>query len=314
MMGELPASRNQLEGGEDDGGIAKTRIPAGQAKALVQLSERHEVPTTGARPTVPHPEVPVKRSRRGFSAEYKLRILEGADAARPERGILIDGRKGTSRGGRGLRKRDTYIEADLRFPGDRVRPGLVREPEGNGLAERFSRTLEEQLPWLRAFNSTEEVGVAERGAAHHLSRWGLNGDRSGGFDQGHQGVAHGFQMLHCQYRAGDVPYQEGESRHRDRRVTLRGLSENQLQKESDCGFRSENRGGQGGAGRCFSCAASRRANTDSLASSGLAAGGVDPGGNSLPRGQQRRRTGPLAPLRREAPWLGRSGFTGSAWC
>ena len=36
-------------------------------------------------------------------------------------------------------------------------PSFVREPEGNGVAERFIRTLKENLLWVRAFKTIEEL-------------------------------------------------------------------------------------------------------------------------------------------------------------
>ncbi len=39
-------------------------------------------------------------------------------------------------------------------------PSYVREPEGNGCAERFIRTLKEQLLWLRRFEAVEELRLA----------------------------------------------------------------------------------------------------------------------------------------------------------
>lgn len=43
-----------------------------------------------------------------------------------------------------------------------VVPGavFVREPEGNGVAERFIRTLKEQLLWVRTFDTVEELRLA----------------------------------------------------------------------------------------------------------------------------------------------------------
>ena len=35
-------------------------------------------------------------------------------------------------------------------------PAFVRAPEGNGCAERFIRTLEENLLWVRTFHTVEE--------------------------------------------------------------------------------------------------------------------------------------------------------------
>ena len=34
---------------------------------------------------------------------------------------------------------------------------FVREPEGNGVAERFIRTLKENLLWVRTFKTIEEL-------------------------------------------------------------------------------------------------------------------------------------------------------------
>jgi putative transposase len=39
-------------------------------------------------------------------------------------------------------------------------PSFVRAPEGNGCAERFIRTLKENLLWLRSFDTIEELRQA----------------------------------------------------------------------------------------------------------------------------------------------------------
>ena len=39
-------------------------------------------------------------------------------------------------------------------------PAFVRAPEGNGCAERFIRTLKENLLWVRTFNTIEELRYA----------------------------------------------------------------------------------------------------------------------------------------------------------
>ena len=39
-------------------------------------------------------------------------------------------------------------------------PSFVREPEGNGVAERFIRTLKENLLWVRSFETIEELRLA----------------------------------------------------------------------------------------------------------------------------------------------------------
>ncbi len=53
-----------------------------------------------------------------------------------------------------------YFQDELKFLGITASPAFVREPEGNGVAERFIRTLKEQLLWVRTFETVEELRVA----------------------------------------------------------------------------------------------------------------------------------------------------------
>jgi transposase InsO family protein len=46
---------------------------------------------------------------------------------------------------------------EIRFLGIASTPSYVRSPEGNGCAERFIRTLKEQLLWTRWFRNVEEL-------------------------------------------------------------------------------------------------------------------------------------------------------------
>jgi transposase InsO family protein len=50
-----------------------------------------------------------------------------------------------------------YFQAELKFLGIASSLAFVREPEGNGVAERFIRTLKEQLLWVRTFDTVEEL-------------------------------------------------------------------------------------------------------------------------------------------------------------
>ena len=52
------------------------------------------------------------------------------------------------------------FQEELRFFGIASSPALVREPEGNGCAERFIRTLKENLLWLQTFETVEELRLA----------------------------------------------------------------------------------------------------------------------------------------------------------
>ena len=53
-----------------------------------------------------------------------------------------------------------YFQAELKFLGIASSPAFVREPEGNGVAERFIRTLKEQLLWVRTFDTVEALRQA----------------------------------------------------------------------------------------------------------------------------------------------------------
>jgi putative transposase len=52
------------------------------------------------------------------------------------------------------------FQRELRFLGMVSSPSFVREPEGNGCAERFIRTLKENLLWVRRFETVEELRLA----------------------------------------------------------------------------------------------------------------------------------------------------------
>ena len=49
---------------------------------------------------------------------------------------------------------------ELRFLGIASSPAFIRAPEGNGCAERFIRTLKENLLWVRSFATVEELRQA----------------------------------------------------------------------------------------------------------------------------------------------------------
>ena len=49
------------------------------------------------------------------------------------------------------------FQKELRFLGIDSSPAFVRAPEGNGCAERFIRTLKENLLWVRTFDTVEDL-------------------------------------------------------------------------------------------------------------------------------------------------------------
>ena len=66
---------------------------------------------------------------------------------------------------RGLKLRhdhgSNYMSGDfqdeIKCLGIEASPSFVREPEGNGVAERFIRTLKENLLWVRTYKTIEEL-------------------------------------------------------------------------------------------------------------------------------------------------------------
>jgi putative transposase len=50
-----------------------------------------------------------------------------------------------------------HYQAELDFLGIASSPAYVREPEGNGVAERFIRTLKEQLLWVERFATVADL-------------------------------------------------------------------------------------------------------------------------------------------------------------
>jgi putative transposase len=52
------------------------------------------------------------------------------------------------------------FQAEIAFLGIEASPSFVRQPEGNGVAERFIRTLKENLLWVRSFQTIEELRLA----------------------------------------------------------------------------------------------------------------------------------------------------------
>ena len=53
-----------------------------------------------------------------------------------------------------------HFQKEIAFLGIESSPAFVRTPEGNGCAERFIRTLKENLLWVRHFETIEELRQA----------------------------------------------------------------------------------------------------------------------------------------------------------
>lgn len=81
---------------------------------------------------------------------------------------------------RGLKLRhdhgSNYMSGDfqdeIKCLGIEASPSFVREPEGNGVAERLIRTLKENLLWVRSFDTIEELRAAlVEFARHYNETW-----------------------------------------------------------------------------------------------------------------------------------------------
>ena len=53
-----------------------------------------------------------------------------------------------------------YFQTEISFLGIKSSPSFVRSPEGNGISERFIRTLKEQLLWVNRFKTVEALNTA----------------------------------------------------------------------------------------------------------------------------------------------------------
>jgi putative transposase len=87
---------------------------------------------------------PLRQGVRTMFGDYAARIAVGLQA----------------RHDHGSQYVSDYFQDELRFLGIASSPSFVREPEGNGVAERFIRTLKEQLLWVRTFDTVEELRLA----------------------------------------------------------------------------------------------------------------------------------------------------------
>ena len=64
------------------------------------------------------------------------------------------------------------FQAELRFLGIAGSPSFVRQPEGNGVAERFIRTLKENFLWVHTFDTIEDLRrELQEFVAHYNATW-----------------------------------------------------------------------------------------------------------------------------------------------
>ena len=64
------------------------------------------------------------------------------------------------------------FQDEIECLGIEASPSFVREPQGNGVAERFIRTLKENLLWAKTFDTIEELRAAlVEFARHYNETW-----------------------------------------------------------------------------------------------------------------------------------------------
>ena len=64
------------------------------------------------------------------------------------------------------------FQQEVAFFGIESSPSFVREPEGNGVAERFIRTLKENVLWVRSFDTIEELRALLRSCPREVQLQG----------------------------------------------------------------------------------------------------------------------------------------------
>ena len=70
----------------------------------------------------------------------------------------------------GSNHRSEDCQAEIKCLGIEASSSFVREPKGNGVAERFTRTLKENFLWVRTFSTIEELRTAFIEFPRHYNR------------------------------------------------------------------------------------------------------------------------------------------------
>src|SRR3954468_3499828 len=97
--------------------------------------------------------------------DFAIHTACGAVRADAARGLLL-------RHDHGSAFMSDHFQNQIAFLGMTPSFAFVREPETNGVAERFIRTLKEQVVWGRIFRNAEEVRAAVRAfVAHYNEHW-----------------------------------------------------------------------------------------------------------------------------------------------
>ncbi|MGH7640628.1 MAG: integrase core domain-containing protein [Candidatus Dormibacteria bacterium] len=63
-----------------------------------------------------------------------------------------------------------YFQSALSLPAIKSSPPYVRHPEGNGVAERFTKTLKEHPLWVQHFGTVDDLQQAQWSFKHQYNR------------------------------------------------------------------------------------------------------------------------------------------------
>src|SRR4026208_1509601 len=103
----------------------------------------------------PAPRPPAPRRRRGARGPGPQGGAEHCG------GVEKDAAQGLAiRHDHGSQYMSRDFQKEIAWLGATSSPAFVRAPEGNGCAERFIRTLKENLLWVRHFETIEELRLA----------------------------------------------------------------------------------------------------------------------------------------------------------
>jgi putative transposase len=97
-----------------------------------------------------------------------VRTAFGAFGQNSAQGLLL-------RHDHGSQYMSQVFQEELTFLGITSSPAFVRAPEGNGCAERFIRTLKENLLWLTTFDTVEALRLALHECQRHYNETWLIG-------------------------------------------------------------------------------------------------------------------------------------------
>ena len=173
LAGAATALKERERDDRDDE-IARLKSKVGEITMDNELLNAKIAALAGKRPLAQHANSEVVGIRAARSAN-RFEALEpvrqgvhrcfGSIAPGVARGLML-------RHDHGSNYMSGDFQDEIECLGIEASPSLVREPQGNGVAERFIRTLKENLLWARTFDTIEELRAAlVEFARHYNETW-----------------------------------------------------------------------------------------------------------------------------------------------